>query len=101
MLCLCDVAENVVPDGVQGLASVSGKRSATGVPTDDNGMTFARTPGQVSSSCMRMIIHALRVHVATACPIGISVSCPILRPVVPLPCYLRLKSHTAGRGFYV
>ncbi len=53
MLRLCDVAENDVPVGVQGLASVSGKRSATGVPTDENGMTFARTPGQVSSSRMR------------------------------------------------
>ncbi len=53
MLCLCDVAETTTPDDVQGLASVSGKRSATGVPTDDNGMTFARTPGQVSPSCMR------------------------------------------------
>ena len=55
MLCLCGVAETTTPDDVQGLASVSGKRSATGVATDDNGMTFARTPGQVSSSCMRMV----------------------------------------------
>ena len=32
----------------QGLSSLNGKRSATGVNTDDNGFTFARTPGQVS-----------------------------------------------------
>ncbi len=67
MLCLCDVAEVVAPVDEQGLASVSGKRSATGVPTDDNGMTFARTPGQVSSSCMRMIITCI-AH--AACPLG-------------------------------
>lgn len=33
----------------QGLSSLNGKRSATGVNTDDNGITFARTPGQVST----------------------------------------------------
>ena len=32
---------------LQGLATLSGKRSATGVPTDDNGMTSARSAGQV------------------------------------------------------
>lgn len=35
---------------LQGLADLSGKRSATGVPTDDSGFTFARTAGQVRLS---------------------------------------------------
>ncbi|KAL0046463.1 hypothetical protein WJX82_001312 [Trebouxia sp. C0006] len=52
MAQLRDVLDNTNDDNNAvssdtGLASVSGKRSATGVPTDDNGMTFARTPGQV------------------------------------------------------
>ena len=38
----------------QGLSSLNGKRSATGVDTDDNGITFARTPGQVSTTLHAM-----------------------------------------------
>ena len=45
MIDLCFVAH-------QGLSSLNGKRSATGVNTDDNGLTFARTPGQVSAAFM-------------------------------------------------
>ena len=72
MLCLCDVAESTMPVGQQGLASVSGKRSATGVPADDNGMTFARTPGQVSSSCMRnAIYHCLPVQWVYLLPVPV------------------------------
>lgn len=38
----------------QGLSSLNGKRSATGVDTDDSGMTFARTPGQVSAALLAL-----------------------------------------------
>ena len=42
---------------MQGLAAVSGKRSATGVATDDNGMTYVRNPGQVTIILTVMFTH--------------------------------------------
>ena len=42
---------------MQGLADVSGKRSATGVATDDNGMTYVRNPGQVIGILIVMSTH--------------------------------------------